>query len=294
MIDLNNLIYPKKTSESKLTPEQVRKCLSVSFDGAIQTIGSGSNAQKYLSWPTVFNALMLLDPNFEFRVIYYPGPVVQSSTGEKVPGDSEFMLPYLVFPDGSVMVATGITLFGVERVMQLPLMDAQGKSATKVDAREISDTIQRCFVKTAAMFGVGLDLYKKNGVSTPIVLDDDAPRSSGASESASAEPQKTQASKPAAAAPAAATTKAGDAAPEVANEVAQLQKSEAFLALPDNIKRPINSFFKGDAAQYKKFVEYINTLGSGDKPSLSAETLSMVLTAAKVYAASKNPALVVE
>jgi hypothetical protein len=91
---------------------------------------------SYLSWAYAFNALFEEYPNATY---FYGEPVT--------------------FPDGTMMVKTGVTVGDITHEMQLPVMDHRNKAVSNPDARLISDNTQRCFVKNIAMFGVGIGLY---------------------------------------------------------------------------------------------------------------------------------------
>jgi hypothetical protein len=54
--------------------------------------------------------------------------------------------------------------------MWLPVMDYNQKAISNPDAREISDARMRCFVKCAALFGHGLDVFMRT--YDPIKLGD--------------------------------------------------------------------------------------------------------------------------
>jgi hypothetical protein len=91
---------------------------------------------SYLSWAYAFNALFEEYPNSTY---YFTEPVT--------------------FPDGTMMVKTGVTVGDITHEMQLPVMDHRNKAVANPDARLISDNTQRCFVKNIAMFGIGIGLY---------------------------------------------------------------------------------------------------------------------------------------
>ena len=91
---------------------------------------------SYLSWAYAFNALFEEYPDATY---FYGEPVT--------------------FPDGTMMVKTGVTVGDITHEMQLPVMDHRNKAVPNPDARLISDNTQRCFVKNIAMFGIGIGLY---------------------------------------------------------------------------------------------------------------------------------------
>ena len=106
---------------------------------------------SYLSWAYAFNALFEEYPDATY---FYGEPVT--------------------FPDGTMMVKTGVTVGDITHEMQLPVMDHRNKAVPNPDARLISDNTQRCFVKNIAMFGIGISLYLgdlKHVVDTTIYED---------------------------------------------------------------------------------------------------------------------------
>ena len=90
----------------------------------------------YLSWAYAWNALVEECPDATY---YFGEPTT--------------------FPDGTVMVKTGVTVAGTTHEMQLPVMDHRNKAIANPNARDISDAQMRCFVKTIAMHGIGIGLY---------------------------------------------------------------------------------------------------------------------------------------
>ena len=91
---------------------------------------------SYLSWAYAFNALFEEYPNSTY---YFTEPTT--------------------FPDGTMMVKTGVTVGDITHEMQLPVMDHRNKAVSNPDSRLVSDNTQRCFVKNIAMFGIGIGLY---------------------------------------------------------------------------------------------------------------------------------------
>lgn len=64
-----------------------------------------------------------------------------------------------IFPDGSVMIYCDVTVKGITKRGFLPVMDFKNNSVKNPDARKISDSMQRCLVKTIALHGLGLYIY---------------------------------------------------------------------------------------------------------------------------------------
>lgn len=90
----------------------------------------------YLSWAFAFNELFEEYPNSTY---YFTEPVT--------------------YPDGTMMVKTGVTVGDITHEMQLPVMDHRNKAVSNPDARLISDNTMRCLVKNIAMHGIGMSLY---------------------------------------------------------------------------------------------------------------------------------------
>ena len=85
------------------------------------------------------------------------------------------ILPYQGLDGGSVMVWVKLTIIegknSVSRKQHLPVMDQKNNAIINPTSRHISDTIQRCFVKAAAVCGLGLDLWTKTDY--PVGIEDD-------------------------------------------------------------------------------------------------------------------------
>ena len=90
----------------------------------------------YLSWAYAWNALV-----------------------EEYPDSTYYFGEPTTFPDGSVMVETGVTVAGITHTMKLSVMDMRNKAISNPSSRDISDAQMRCFVKSIAMHGVGIGLY---------------------------------------------------------------------------------------------------------------------------------------
>lgn len=90
----------------------------------------------YLSWAHALHFLLLEDPAANWDV-----------------------LPSETYADGSVMVWTQVTAFGITRKQWLPVMDHRNKAVPNPDAFLVNKNIQRCLVKNIAAFGLGLSVY---------------------------------------------------------------------------------------------------------------------------------------
>ena len=72
------------------------------------------------------------------------------------------------FDDGTVEVHCTVTVSNGKdsftRTMFLPCMNSKNQAINQPDARHLSDTKQRCFVKTLAKHGLGIQLYASDGI----------------------------------------------------------------------------------------------------------------------------------
>lgn len=70
----------------------------------------------------------------------------------------------LVYPDETREVRCTVTIEGMSHMMWLPVMNNNNQAIKNPDARAISDTRMRCFVKAIAMHGLGLYIYRGEGI----------------------------------------------------------------------------------------------------------------------------------
>ena len=90
---------------------------------------------SYLSWAWAVDQLLRRDP---FASWTYGEP--------KMYGDT-------------MMVFCTVNAFGLERTMQLPVMDFKNKSVANPDSFAVNTAMQRCLVKAIALHGLGLYIY---------------------------------------------------------------------------------------------------------------------------------------
>ena len=93
----------------------------------------------YLPWAIAVKHLILLHPSATWQ-----------------------FLPHTVYPDGSVMVKTSVTINDVTKEYILPVYGSKGRAITNPDAFQINTAYQRCLVKTIATFGLGLDVFTQD------------------------------------------------------------------------------------------------------------------------------------
>ena len=106
----------------------------------IETKDMGRFKPRYLSWTHVWEMLLQNYPDFD--VLYTPLPPCE---------------------DGSQAVACTITIplgdHTLRRSEQLYVMDNRHNAVVNPNSKDINTTQKRCFVKCAALFGLGIQLY---------------------------------------------------------------------------------------------------------------------------------------
>lgn len=110
-----------------------------------------------------------------FTLSYLPWSVAWSILMEKYPESSFEFSEQTAEEDGSTTVHCTITIKKGEknftRSMWLPAMDQRNNAITRPNARQLSDTKMRCLVKVLALCGLGITLYKGDGL--PYVSPDE-------------------------------------------------------------------------------------------------------------------------
>ncbi|MDW3910676.1 DUF1071 domain-containing protein [Staphylococcus saprophyticus] len=109
------------------------------------------NGLSYLSWSYAHQELMKVDPNYTVKVHEYPHPEVSNE---------QYFVPYLSTPEG-YSVTVSITIKGQTETETLPVLDFKNKAVPykQADMFQINKTYKRCFVKAAALHGLGLYIY---------------------------------------------------------------------------------------------------------------------------------------
>ncbi|WP_047502240.1 Sak single strand annealing protein [Staphylococcus sp. ZWU0021] len=109
------------------------------------------NGLSYLSWSYTHQELMKVDPNYTVKVHEYPHPEVSNE---------QYFVPYLATPEG-YSVTVSITIKGQTETETLPVLDFKNKAVPykQADMFQINKTYKRCFVKAAALHGLGLYIY---------------------------------------------------------------------------------------------------------------------------------------
>lgn len=78
--------------------------------------------------------------------------------------------PFCQVGENGILVGTKVTIAGYTQSAILYCMTENNEAAKKTSdctAKDVGDTIMRCLVKNLAMFGLGLDLWKKGHVAPP-------------------------------------------------------------------------------------------------------------------------------
>ena len=126
--------------ESNLTYKEVWETLSkIDVSPYLDTKGQFS----YLSWSYARAILSHFYP--QYRVMWLPS--------EK-------------FEDGTMMLHCRVEIDHLSREHWLPVYDNKYNAIANPNADDIQDNMQRCFVKTVALFGLGIQVFH-NGSGTP-------------------------------------------------------------------------------------------------------------------------------
>ncbi|TDM48248.1 DUF1071 domain-containing protein [Macrococcoides goetzii] len=115
------------------------------------------NGLSYLSWSWAHGYLKKIDPDFNVKIHEFPHP--------DVPMDN-FFVPFLKTKEG-YFVQVSVTIKGKTETELLPVLDFRNKPVAPdtVAAFDINKAHKRCFVKAAALHGLGLYIY--NGEKEP-------------------------------------------------------------------------------------------------------------------------------
>jgi hypothetical protein len=95
---------------------------------------------SYLSWVWAIDTLLRHDPAASWEYRWHDG------------------LPFVRIGDTAMVFCT-VRAFGVERTMQLPVMDNRNRAIANPDSFSINTAMQRCLVKAIALHGLGLYIY---------------------------------------------------------------------------------------------------------------------------------------
>lgn len=125
------------------TTNKFKEMLNVDVREHLEKDFKGLN---YLSWATAYQLMMENDANATYEVL---------EDADGIP----------LFSRGNIhFVKTSVTMFGQTKTMQLPVMDNKHNAVDMPNSRQVSDCIMRCLVKNIAMFGIGLRVFRKEGL----------------------------------------------------------------------------------------------------------------------------------
>ncbi len=115
------------------------------------------NGLSYLSWSWAHQQLKSIDPDYKVDIHTFPHPDIINE---------QVFVPYLATPEG-YFVQVSVTIKGKTETELLPVLDFKNKSLAKGSATtfDINKAHKRCFVKAAALHGLGLYIY--NGEDMP-------------------------------------------------------------------------------------------------------------------------------
>ena len=137
---------------SKITFKEVWDNLSaIDVSYWIETRRIGNRPMSWISWSNCMAILQSEYPDFTY----------------------EFS-PVVIYPDGSAEVECVVRIGDLSRTVHLPVMDNKYNSiiageGSSPSSREINDSRWRAFVKCAAVYGLGFQLYRNGqGAFEPI------------------------------------------------------------------------------------------------------------------------------
>ena len=140
MYNYNSDEIIETAEKSNLTYKEVWETLSkIDVSPYLDTKGQFS----YLSWSYARAILSHFYP--QYRVVWLPS--------EK-------------FEDGTMLLNCRVEIDNLSRAHWLPVYDNKYNAIANPNADDIQDNMQRCFVKTVALFGLGIQVFH-NGSGTP-------------------------------------------------------------------------------------------------------------------------------
>ena len=119
------------------------------------------NGLTYLAQSYAHQELKKVDPDYRIKTHEFPHPDIQIEN---------YFVPYLATPEG-YFVQVSVTVKNHTETEWLPVLDFRNKSLAKGSATtfDINKAQKRCFVKAAALHGLGLYIY--NGEEVPSASD---------------------------------------------------------------------------------------------------------------------------
>ena len=136
---VNQSDAPETIAESQSgAVNTTKKLLPIKMEDFLKSKGKFG----YLPWAVVVKQLIIAYPDAYWR-----------------------FFPHAVYPDGSMMVETSVTINNVTKSYILPVYTNYGgkpRAIQNPDAYAINTAYQRCLVKTIATFGLGLDIFTQD------------------------------------------------------------------------------------------------------------------------------------
>lgn len=139
---------------------------------------------SYLSWAWAWTIIKSYDYDAKREYTKFDELMNGQNTGRKV--------DYMKTDTGTYVECT-LTIKGHSETETLFVMDYKNKAVINPDQAQINKAKQRCFVKAAALFGLGLNLYA--GEDLP-VASDEQPRKAQASSNKRATPKSAPKKQP--------------------------------------------------------------------------------------------------
>ena len=173
--------------------EEQAKIVTALLELNVNDHTESKNGLRYLSWAWACTEAIKQDPDFSYEVQMFDGK------------------PYVYDENLGYMVFTTVTLGGMQKSMQLPVMDNANKAQKSVEYNyetksgvktvqaatmfDINTAIMRCLAKNLALFGLGMYIYA--GEDLPQELEDPVnpltPEQKAAKKAKEAEDYKKQA-----------------------------------------------------------------------------------------------------
>jgi hypothetical protein len=109
------------------------------------------NGSSYLSWAWAVDQLLQRDPEATWSFQWFDGK------------------PYLQVFD-TWMVFCTVRAFGVDRTVQLPILDYKNKPIVAPNAMDLNTSMMRCLAKAISLHGIGINIYA--GEDLPLSVGD--------------------------------------------------------------------------------------------------------------------------
>lgn len=165
-IGILNFATGKTTMESVNDYKSAKEVFDELYAVNVNKYTEERKGLTYLPWADAMMEVKKRYPDFEYNILWFNGN------------------PFLFDDDLGYIVFTTVTIENETRLMWLPVLDANNKSMTnheytydtksvkgikvaKATWYEINKTLMRCIVKNLAMFGLGINIYRKDSLPEP-------------------------------------------------------------------------------------------------------------------------------